>query len=855
MKKLITITVIIVCNISIKSYCQSNQTSTSIYYKPPTNVNGLTPVKVDFTYKVVNVFGTIQIIYIAKCTGDLAYQYQGRVWTFTGADAAVRKVVAKEAVVDVIVTGPNGLRKEMKLWAISETGGLSGNSSDVVNAKTPEEKNPSNYTVTVLQVSRVSYDNVWDIQNQLEAKIQSEKNAKILDDLIRKADYQMQMLNYSEAEALFNNAGKIDKNNDYVKNQIAIAKKKREQANGLKAFDEIMNSAQNAEKEGDLSKAERLYDDASMGEINKDVAQNALRRVRNLKEAKTKEIEKQKSDELKELENKNKKTQDANDKKRNETLKNLKEKDLEAQELLKAKMDSIANELGDAERKNLKALQEKFYKEKAENEKIEDEKQKNKDKAENDLIKAKNKELIEEYEGEMNFDAEMYYPSIKYANELYEKALEINPWDELELKREWWDNNNYIQYFADDLYENQRQENHKKYLAANSEAKVRFYTAKYKFLNTLKYVDRNSYEHKSLLQKINMCDTEIRLYEITWLAGFKDERVRIEQREQARIMKESQIIIDNRQKAALAFSALDGKAAFTAEYLVQKYELADRMNIAHQKYVQAMAVAGISQSVTMNLITNNDTTVDGGRVFGLINASAFTGYTSLPILLNETADNELPITTINDLAVIDANFGLDCWVARTKNFDLNIGMHAGYGLYPSTSSSSVLLNYGGKINLDYGFKRFKIVNTFEYIKRVGEMEIDYDIQSAENNFNIVSPNRKATGNFNYEILRIGTGIKIDFGDNSDASHLLFNVFLEKPSFYMANSSFSEFLKKPIYSLQAEYMVFGGFTLSVAYAKNYAIAGDKKHTILELKNKDYIQLRIGKYWTIFNPKKS
>jgi len=199
----------------------------------------------------------------------------------------------------------------------------------------------------------------------------------------------------------------------------------------------------------------------------------------------------------------------------------------------------------------------------------------------------------------------------------------------------------------------------------------------------------------------------------------------------------------------------------------------------------------------------------------------------LPILLNETSDNDIPITTINDLAVLDANFGLDCWFVRTKNLDLNIGGYAGYGLFPSTSSNSILLNYGGKINLDYGFKRFKITNTLEYIKRLGEMEIDYDIQSAENNFNIYSTNRKATGNFDYEIIRLGAGIKIDLSDDWDASHILFNLFLEKPSFYMANSSFSDFLKKPIYSLQAEYMNFEGFTISIAYAKNYAIAGEKK----------------------------
>lgn len=854
MKRLsIILLFIIICNISTKLYSQSNQFSSSLYYKPPSEINGLTPVKVYVTCEIVNAFGTIQIQYQDKCTADLAYQYQGRIFTFTGSDAAVKKVVAKDPVVKVIVTGPNGFKKEMKLGFISGAGKFI-NSSDILNAKTPDEKNKSNYKVTFLDVLSVNYDNAWELQNELAEKIRDEKKVKELENILRKADNAMLMQNYIEAESLYGDANKLNPDNVYVKNQIAISKKKREQETSKKKFDDLMSSAKNAENEGNLSKAEKLYTEAAAGNVNKNVAENELERVKSLKAAKSLEIEKKKAKEQEEIERINKKIEESNTKKREETIKRLEEKDLEAKQLLTAKMDSIANSLDNIERKRLKEEQEKYWKEKEEQEKFENEKQKKEEKAENDLIKKENQELIEKYEVEMSYDPEMYYASIKNANELFQKALEINPWDELQLKREWWDNNSHIQYFADDLYENQRRENHQKYLKATTKAKASMYTAKYEFLNTLRFVDRNSTKHLSILEKIKHCDTHIKLYNVTWKTGFKSEGERIKQREQAVIMRESQIIIDNRQKAALAFSALDANASFSAEYLTQKYELAERMNVAHAKYVQAMAVTGVSQSVTMDLIANNDKTVDSGRVFGLTNTYAFSGYTSLPILLNETSDNDIPVTTINDLAVFDVNFGLDCWFVRTKNFDLNLGGYVGYGLYPSTSSSSALLNYGGKLNMDYGFKRFKITNTLEYIKRLGEMEVDYDIQSAENNFNIYSTNRKGIGNFDYDVIRLGAGIKIDLSDDWDASHILLNMFFEKPSFYMAESSILEFLKKPIYSFQAEFMSFSGFGLSIAYAKNYAIAGEKKYTISELVNKDFLQLRIFKYWTIFNPKK-
>lgn len=94
----------------------------------------------------------------------------------------------------------------------------------------------------------------------------------------------------------------------------------------------------------------------------------------------------------------------------------------------------------------------------------------------------------------MAYHPERYFTSLKNTQRFIEQSVEFSPWQELELKKESWDNNHYIQLFADDLYEKQRRENHWNYLKKQSEAKGVFYSAKENYLQKVKFTNRNSSE-------------------------------------------------------------------------------------------------------------------------------------------------------------------------------------------------------------------------------------------------------------------------------------------------------------------------------------------------------------------------
>jgi hypothetical protein len=836
------------CLFLITANSQSTLQTRTLFYKPASNINGLTPVSVAFNYKVINAFGTIEIIYSAKCTSDLAYQYKGRTYTFTGMDASVRKVVAKDPVINVLVTGPNGFKKEMNIGVISGVGGgsLSANSSTIkFEAKTKEEKDPHNYTVTPIQVVSVSYDNSWDIQAELEKKIRDEQKNKEIEELIKKGDRAMLMQDYVEAQSEYLKAQKLDKSNQYLPIQLIKAKNEIEKKSANKKFEELMNAAKSAEAKGDLAEAERLYRDAASAGTNYNGAQNDLMRVKSLRE----KAKKEKEDQIKKLQDKieedQKISKDLDQKKNLETKKVLEERQNEEEKLVKEKMDKLNEDLAKEEKQKLEEKQKKYWKDKADEEDRKEKAEKDEEKKMKELIKKNDDKRFENIEKNMSYDREEYFKNLKIAQALLQKASEIKPWDEMQLKKEWWDNNQYIQMFAEDLYEPQRKENHQRYMKKVREEIVTYHSAKEAFIYAMNFVDKGSEKHLFLLKKIEYCNEEVAFMEKVWSVSFKYEWNRPELREQAKIIREAQVTSNNFNKAQLAYAALDRTAENQAENLTKKYALAQRMNNAEVKYKQDMAVAGVSQSIVMSAITNENKSAAYVKNASLLNVSAFSGYSMLPILINQTSDINSPVTEINSLGTILANGGMDIWIYRSNFFDLNLGGNIGLGIgYPSKGYSEYLLHYGGKVNFDFGFKRFKLATTCEFLNRIGEVQIDYDVFNANNAIISTASNRQGVGNFNYSIFRVGAGFKIDLSDEVDMSHIWFNVFAEKPSFY-PKDIFSE----PIYSYQLEYLTLGGLAFNVAYANNYAIAGEKKYPISEVKNKAYFQFTFGKYWTI------
>ena len=836
----------IFCSTVSAALCQGERQNKRLGYRPPTNVNGLTPVSVDLTYQVQNLFGSINVIFDAKCTGDLSYQYKGREFTFSGADAEVRAVIVKDPVINVLVTGPNGFKKEMKLWVSSGLGGgFFGNSALIKEALTKEEKDPKNYTVTPLQVMSVSYENGWAVQKILDEKLRNEKNAAEVVSFNQEGDKAMLRQNYVEAEDYFLKARKLDKGNQYAATQLEKIKREKDKVAGKKKFDDLMGAAKDAETKGDFDNAERLYREAGTAGQNNGHAQNEANRIGSLKEKKKKNIEDQVKQMNEKADKEQKALKDVNDKSEAAGKKAMEEKNDYVKKILKEKSDSIADALDKAEREKFAEKQKNYWKEVEAEEKKKEMLEDEKEKAAAMARRKEDKKDLQKAEAGMAYDPEKYFESVKNANALMNKAFSISPWQELQLKREWWDNNPYIQLFADDLYEKQRRENSWNCLKKQSEAKGAFYAAKDSYLYAVKFTDRNSKHHEFLLTKIETCNKEIDFFERSWKADFKGENNRIKYREQAKVMAEAQTRGNNLDKANLAYEAMSYSPNSSAQAVIKKYELYGRMNAAEQQYKQDMAVAGVTQSVAISAILNDDKSVAVVKKGSMVNAFTSFGYGFIPILMNETSDVNTPKTTIDELVVVTTDVGLDAWLYRSKHIDVNLGGFAGIGVMPMKGVSGFYLHYGAKTNIDFGFKRFKLANTVQWLTRTATQEVDHDVFQANNtNSTAQGYNTMGSGKFNYNVLRIGSGFKIDLGNDYESSHILLTLFAEKPGFYTEN-----ILKKPIFSYQFEWMSKSNLVMNIAYSKNYAIAGEKKYYIPEQKNGDYLQFQFGKYWTI------
>lgn len=157
----------------------------------------------------------------------------------------------------------------MKLYVSTGLGGgFFGNSALIKEALIKEDRDPKSYTVTPLQVVSVLYENGWAVQKILDEKIKNEENAAQIKSFIEKGDNAMRMQKYVEAENYFLKVRDLDKTNQYAASQLDKVKSEKNKEDSKKKFDDLMGAAKNAESNGDLNSAERLYREAATtGEI------------------------------------------------------------------------------------------------------------------------------------------------------------------------------------------------------------------------------------------------------------------------------------------------------------------------------------------------------------------------------------------------------------------------------------------------------------------------------------------------------------------------------------------------------------------------------------------------------------
>ncbi|TDO99099.1 hypothetical protein [Flavobacterium sp. 245] len=806
-----------------------------LFYKPPSQVSGFTLVTVNLSYAVVNVFGEIQIQAEAKCSNNLEYQYKGRQFTFSGNEVPVRSVVVRDPIIKVVVTGPNNFRKEMKLWILGLGANAFGDSSPIKDAKTPEEKDPSNYNVEIIGVESVSYNGLSSLINEIESKLREEKKLKELQGFIENGDNALNRENFSEAENNYKAILRLDKDNAYAKTQLEKIRQRVEKLSSKKRYDDAMNAAQAEEARGNYDNASRLYEEASKEDVNNGYAKNQSDRVNDLKERKVKEAE-DKAKAIKEkIEKEEKANTEAYEKKEAEKKKFQAERDRIADELLQARKDSIADSLDRQDREKVLEEAKKLREEQEEREKAQEKADEDELKKEALERRSEDDEQISAIEEIMQDDPIKYTEYLDIAWDLREKADNIKPYDELELKKEWWDNNTYIQNFADDLYEPQIRQNHENYMKKSAEAKAAYYTAKNGYMDAMQYVDKGSKDQKWLLNQIEYCNKRIDSYESNYKTDFNSENLRIKQKNYMKSMAEANRMSDNRQKAALAYDILATSPEDQNQYLTKKYDLYGRMENAHQQYLADAAVAGVSQSVVLDMWTNGKSVDESGKNF-MFNFYSGIEYNSVPILMNKTSDQNTPITTTEDLTAAVANIGVNIWFYRSKYFDVNLGTSAGYGVYPMEGIKVSYLHYNAKVNLDFGYEWFKVATLFQYLGRSGSQEIDYDVSSANAYGSTVATNTIGKGEFDYSIMRVGAGLKL-FGRMDKYSNLTVMLNVDKPSFYDF-----DFFEKPLYMYSLTYSS-ADFGIGFEFSNNYVIAGVKEYSLPDPKSTPYYSIKL------------
>lgn len=252
--------IIILSNWNNIAYSQSEKQSKRLAFKPAGSVDGLTLVHVDFTYKVINSFGMISLIYTAVCTpSQWGYQYKGKEWY----DFEEAKLVKpKDPVVRVLITGPDGVSKDVNILVISgiNGGALSPNEFTIlIDAKSPEGKKTSNYKVTPVEVIRMSFENTTPVRNAIERKLKSDA----YDKTISKADEEFRNKNWTEAKKSYSKAISLLSDRSYPREQLEKIKAEEQKSKNADAYKAVTKDADDKFNSGNFTGAKQKYEQAA----------------------------------------------------------------------------------------------------------------------------------------------------------------------------------------------------------------------------------------------------------------------------------------------------------------------------------------------------------------------------------------------------------------------------------------------------------------------------------------------------------------------------------------------------------------------------------------------------------------
>ncbi|KUG09124.1 hypothetical protein [Solirubrum puertoriconensis] len=851
------ITLLLLLFVSTLTRGQSYKGTQSLSYETPFSKNGLRYTQLALSWEVQKpgFFGDIVVIFDASASPNYTeYIYQGKPYYSHGEEESVfRRVRVTSFRVRARVEGP-GYNEEVVLDGVLGMGGgaFFGNSKYLLDAKTKEAADVKNWTVTPLSVIDVSWDGGWDLQQLIDRKASEQRKQEAFAQAQNAGQEAAGRQDWVGAIREFEKAKRIAPANSGIDERIAHAKE-QQQKKGLKErYEDLLQAARQAEGRNDKAGAKRLYDQAAATGHDDPAASQASERIaRQLAED-----DKRRQEELaaKEAE------EEANTRQLAETKEKQLQEQKEKLEALKqaqaaaaaARHDSLRLAMAaDEQRKWDEARQKQLAEAKAQEE-AEEKKREEELQADAAERRENDKAYIAYAEQNMAYDPEKYAQARLEARQAYDAANEVKPYEALQLQREWWDNNAYIQVIADELYETQRQDNQQRYVSRLYEEHAAFNKAKFLYIAALEFVDRGSSQHQHLLKQIEQCNKEIDFNKVQQKGSYRMEVNRRKYREQAKMMAIAQQRAVNHDRAAAAFLIYEmqtPEGGNRSEHVLDKMAFEERLNKADAQYKQDAAITGMGQAVTTNVLFDENKVAEVAQEGAFMINARLGGLISIentPMLMNHTSDVSMPETKTDDLMTIPFFGALDIWIRRSRLVDFGISGGASMGVFPMKGIAAFTFSWHGKARLDFGGKRFKLAQTVEHISRYGSQTVDYDVIHSENNPYYQFQNHTATGEFDYTVLRVGTGIKLDLSDKYDDQFVLVQVFAENPSFYPGS-----LLQDRVYSYRAEGQFGSGVGFTLAFAQNYVVAGQKEYRINEPKNHHYWNLQLSKTWTLFN----
>ncbi|MCC2548279.1 hypothetical protein LJY25_17650 [Hymenobacter sp. BT175] len=831
---------------------QGPKGTTSLSYETPFTKNGLRYTQADFAWNLVGGFGEMELSYDLTTHPDYTkYNYKGEPYYSHGeSESMFRQVKASSFKVRARVEGP-GFSEEMILSGTAGAGGgWFGNSRLLMSAKTKEQKVVGNWSITPLEIIDINWEGAGPLQQHIERNNAELKRRLAYDQAYEagmaaaaRQDWPGAIRSYEKAKSI----GGRDLTN--LTQQMARAQEEIRKKGVKESYDELLKAAEEIEQRGDTKAAQKIYEQAAATGHDDPAASRAVQRlVRQI------EADQQRRNEeaatLKAKAEEKAREHAATQQKEAQEVKEKMEALRKAQEAATtARHDSLKSAMDAEQRRKwdearAKQLQEQQAQEEADEKRREDELKEQASKR-----RARDEEELARFEQDMAFDPERYAEAIAEAETAHEAALAIKPFEALELKREWWDNNAYIQVIADELYEDQRQNNEQEYARRIYAEHSALYNAKNLYMAAIPFTDRGSGLHDYLLQRIKWCNEDLDLNEAMRKNIYRDTNTRRNMRGQAKMMVEAQRRYINSQRADAAFLIYDlhpTDGQTPAGNYLDKMAFEEKLNKADEQYKRDAIITGATQSVALNLMADDSKTADeAGKRTMIWNVYTGIGYESLPILMNHTRKSSVGETKTGTLDIMPGAAEFNVLYRHSRHIDLAGHLRGAYGVYPSEGTAASAVIWGGKGRLDVGVKRFKLANTVEYISRAGTLTEDHDVIQSTLNASATPDDHMANGEFNYSLLRVGTGFKLDLSDGEDL-YVLLQAFAEKPSFYP-----EDLLKNPIYSYRLEVQGYSGFNITVGYAQKYAIAGTARFPLSDRSNQNYMSFMLGKTWTIFD----